>query len=234
VTFAYGPAAAPVVDALSLTVPEGEHLAIVGPSGAGKSTLANLAAGVLIPQAGAVRIGGRRTDELAPGTLAAARALIPQEAYVLRATVRENLTYLDAAASARELSLAIARVGAEALVARLGGIDALVDPAALSGGERQLLTLVRAYLSPARLVILDEASSHLDPAAEARAEAAFAQRPGSLIVIAHRISSALRADRVVVVDGVRTAVGTHSELLAASPLYRDLVGTWDSGIPAVA
>lgn len=234
VTFAYAPTAAPVVDALSLAVPDGEHLAIVGPSGAGKSTLANVIAGVLVAQAGTVRLGGRRVDQLDPAALARARVLIPQEAFVLRATVRENLTYLNPAATAREVSDAIALLGAEPLIARLGGIDAQVDPTALSGGERQLLTLVRAYLSPARLVILDEASSRLDPAAEARVEGAFARRPGSLIVIAHRISSALRADRILVVDGTRVTAGTHTGLLAASPLYRDLVGAWDSGIPAVA
>lgn len=75
-------------------------------------------------------------------------------------------------------------------------------------------------------MILDEATCHLDPAAEARAEEAFAGRPGTLLVIAHRMSSALRARRVLVLDGVRAELGTHEELLAGSPLYRDLVGHW--------
>lgn len=232
VTFAYGRAAAPVVADLTLTVPDGEHVAIVGPSGVGKSTLANLMAGMLAPQAGAVRIGGCPVAALNAAGLAGARVLVPQEAYVLRATLRENLAYLRHDVPSRELAGAIERLGAGPLLARLGGLEAVVDPGELSSGERQLLTLVRAYLSPARLVILDEAGSHLDPACEARAESAFAQRPGSVIVIAHRISSARRADRVLVLDGVEAVAGAHAELLTASPLYRDLVGTWDAGVPA--
>ncbi|HET9141099.1 MAG TPA: ABC transporter ATP-binding protein, partial [Actinophytocola sp.] len=98
----------------------------------------------------------------------------------------------------------------------------------LSAGERQLVALVRAYLSPASLVVLDEATCHLDPVAERRAEEAFADRPGTLIVIAHRISSALRAKRVLVLDGTTAALGDHETLRAVSPLYRDLLGHWQS------
>jgi ATP-binding cassette subfamily C protein len=115
-----------------------------------------------------------------------------------------------------------------ALARDLGGYGAQVDPAALSAGERQLVALTRAYLSPARIVLLDEATCHLDPAAEARAEEAFAARDGTLIVIAHRLTSALRARRVLVMDGSRAQVGTHEEMVAASRLYRDLVGRWES------
>jgi ATP-binding cassette subfamily C protein len=116
-----------------------------------------------------------------------------------------------------------------ALVDRLGGIDAQLDPAALSAGERQLVTLVRAYVSPAWLVILDEASCNLDPATEAAVEQAFARRPGTLIVIAHRISSALRADKVLVLDATEVLHGSHAELVRRSALYRDLVGHWEAG-----
>ena len=112
------------------------------------------------------------------------------------------------------------------LCERLGGLHEQLDPAALSAGERQLITLARAYASPAPLVILDEATCHLDPAWEARVEQAFAARPGTLVVIAHRISSAQRARRTLVLDGGRATLGTHDELLARSPLYRDLVGHW--------
>jgi ATP-binding cassette, subfamily C, bacterial len=90
----------------------------------------------------------------------------------------------------------------------------------------QLIALGRAHLSPAPLVILDEATCHLDPAAEARAERAFALRPGTLIVVAHRISSARRADRILVLDGLKATCGSHQELLDHSSLYRDLVGRW--------
>jgi ATP-binding cassette subfamily C protein len=95
----------------------------------------------------------------------------------------------------------------------------------LSAGERQLLTLVRSCISPARLVILDEATCHLDPQTEARVEPAFAARDGRLIVIAHRIGSVLRADRVLVLHAGQALVGSHDELLLCSALYRDLVVT---------
>jgi ATP-binding cassette subfamily C protein len=112
------------------------------------------------------------------------------------------------------------------LADRLGGYDAELDPASLSAGERQLVALARAYLSPARLIVLDEATCHLDPTAEAVAEQAFAARGGTLVVVAHRISSASRARRILVMDGRETMLGTHDDLVEASHLYRDLVGHW--------
>jgi len=228
-TFAYGPHAEPVLRDLDLTVAEGEHLAIVGPSGIGKSTLAGLLCGLLQPDAGTVEIGGVPTVDLAVDRLAALRTLIPQEAYVFGASVRDNLRYLNPAADTERLDLAVRSVGADALLTRLGGLDAELVPAELSAGERQLVALVRAYLSPAPIVVLDEATCHLDPVAEARAEEAFAERGGTLIVIAHRVSSALRARRVLVLDGVTATEGDHSELLASSALYRELLGHWEAG-----
>jgi ABC-type multidrug transport system fused ATPase/permease subunit len=229
VTFAYGPHAEPVIAGLDLAVPEHEHLAVVGPSGIGKSTLAALVAGVLRPDRGEVLVGGVRADQVDP----AARVLIPQEAYVFRGPLLANLTYLVQAPPPAAEKLAdgtveeaVEALGMTGLVRRLGGYSAEVDPAALSAGERQLIALARAYLAPARLVILDEATCHLDPAAEARAETAFARRGGTLIVVAHRITSARRARRVCLLDGTRVLLGSHEELVAAAPLYADLVGRW--------
>lgn len=229
VGFAYGPFAEPVIRDLDLVIPEDDHLAVVGPSGVGKSTLAGLIAGMLEPQAGEVRIGGLPLRRLEPGTLARHRVLIPQEAYVFAGTVRENLTYFADDVEPAAIEHAVAELGMRLLVERLGGDDAAVDPASLSAGERQLITLARAFLAPARLVLLDEATCHLDAAAEATVEHAFAAREGSLIVIAHRISSALRARRILVLDGTQTLLGTHGELLEESALYRDLVGHWQAG-----
>ncbi|MGR3867908.1 ATP-binding cassette domain-containing protein [Streptomyces graminifolii] len=232
VTFAYGTAGDPVLRDLTLALPQGAHLAVVGPSGIGKSTLTALAAGLLRPGHGTIRMYGRPVSE----TLAR-RVLIPQEAYVFSGTLAENLGHLrpDPVPEA-ELLAAAEAVGLTALLRSLGGPDAPVDPSALSAGERQLIALTRAYLSYAPLALLDEATCHLDPEAEERAERAFAarERPGgALVVVAHRISSARRAGQVLVMDGRETALGTHDDLLRRSPLYRDLVGSWSSE-PALA
>jgi ABC-type multidrug transport system fused ATPase/permease subunit len=224
VTFAYGPHAEPVVSGLTLSVPSGGHLAVVGPSGIGKSSLAGLIAGLLRPDEGEILFDGLPVAGLGRSW----RILIPQEAYVFAGTLEENLTYLQPAKKAA-LDEAAQAVGLAPLVSRLGGYGAAIVPAALSAGERQLIALARAYLPPARVVILDEATCHLDPAAEERAETAFARRDGTLIVIAHRISSARRAGRVLMLDGTRPQAGDHVSLLASSAGYAGLVGEWDAG-----
>jgi ATP-binding cassette subfamily C protein len=226
VSMRYGPTAPPVLEGLDLTVVAGEHLAVVGPSGIGKSTLTSVLAGLRAPDQGAVWLCGTPVAGRTAQELAASRVLIPQEAYVFTGTVADNLRLFDPTASPDRLARAATLLGAAPLLDALGGPDAVVDPAALSQGQRQLLALCRAYVSPAPLVILDEATCHLDPAAEALAEDAFAARPGTLIVVAHRLSSARRADRVLVLDGPRTALGTHDELLRHSAAYREMTGYW--------
>ncbi|OKK17280.1 ABC transporter ATP-binding protein [Streptomyces sp. CB00455] len=233
VRFAYGPHAHPVIDGLDLVLRPGEHLAVVGPSGIGKSTLTALLAGLLPPDRGTVLVAGAPARR-GPGRAAAApdprRTLLPQQAYVFTGTVRENLTHLNPGPVSEErLGRAAAALGADGLVDRLGGLEATVDPGTLSEGEKQQLALTAAYLSPAPLLLLDEATCHLDPRTEERAERALAARPGTLVVVAHRISSAVRADRVLVLDGTRAVCGTHAELPARSALYRDLVGMWNAG-----
>ncbi len=225
VTFAYGASAAPVLDGLDLRVPHGTHLAVVGPSGVGKSTLTGIVAGLLRPRHGTVHLCGQPV----PGaTSRAHRVLIPQEAYVFGGSLEENLGELrPKPVPEDELWAAAEAVGLTEVMIRLGGPAAEVDPGALSAGERQLVALARAYLSHASVVILDEATCHLDAEAEERAERAFARRPDTtLVVVAHRVSSARRADRVLVMDGRSVAYGDHDGLLARSPLYRDLVGAW--------
>ncbi|WP_234310845.1 ATP-binding cassette domain-containing protein [Streptomyces sp. NRRL WC-3795] len=226
VTLRYGARAEPVLDALDLRVEDGEHVAVVGPSGIGKSSLTRIVAGLCTPQTGTVRVAGREVTGHLPAELRALRVLAPQQAYVFTGTVRDNLTYLRPDASRVAVEAAVLELGAAPLVERLGGLDADLRPDALSQGERQLLVLARAYLSEARLLLLDEATCHLDAASEERAEEALARRPGTLLVVAHRMSSAVRADRVLLLDGRRAAYGTHEELLERSSLYRDLVGHW--------
>lgn len=241
VTHAYGPDSPPVLERLHLTVRRGEHIAVVGPSGIGKSTLAGVVSGLVTPDHGTVLVGGEPVTGRTAQDLADRRVLIPQQAYIFTGSVRDNLLHLRPDATGSELDHAVRTLGAEPLVRQLGGQDAVLDPRALSQGERQLLALCRAYLSPAPLVLLDEATCHLDPVAEERAERAFAERAftdgtrardGALIVVAHRLSSARRADRVLVLDGTTPRFGTHEELLTSSALYRDLVGHWQRTPPA--
>jgi ATP-binding cassette subfamily C protein len=223
VTFSYGRHAEPVVKALDMVIPEGQHLAMIGPSGAGKSTLAGLLAATHVPDQGQVRLGGAPVADLDPQTLAGHRVLIPQEAYVFAGTLGDNLRYLHPSATRADLDAVVAELDLGAMMGRLGGYDAVIDPGTLSAGERQLIAVARAHLTPAPVLILDEATCHLDPAAEERVERVLAGRRGTLIVVAHRISSALRAQRIVLMDGADLVAGTHRELIATAPLYRDLV-----------
>ncbi|HEY8200925.1 MAG TPA: ATP-binding cassette domain-containing protein, partial [Actinomycetota bacterium] len=192
-----------------------------------------LVAGMLRPERGEVVLGGAPVLGIGRSALAGRRVLIPQEAYVFSGSLRENVAYLAPDVPDAVLDGAVDELGARPLVERIGGYDAELEPASLSAGERQLLSLVRAYVAPAPVVLLDEATCHLDPPAEERAERAFARRGGTLVVVAHRISSALRARRILVLDGAEAVVGTHEDLLAASPLYRDLVGCWTGDAPAI-
>ena len=226
--FAYGTSAQPIVEGLEIDIDHGDHIAIVGSSGIGKSTLAALLAGVLIPDGGSVTVAGidlhRRQDRCRLVTM------VPQEAYVFAGSLRDNLTYLRPTASDPQIAASAQAVGLERVLDRLGGLEAEIDLAksGLSAGERQLITLVRAHLAAAPIVVLDEATCHLDPAAEDRAERAFMATGSTLVVVAHRMSATLRAKRVVVMDGAGVDIGRHGELLDRNALYADYHGIWST------
>ncbi|MGH4008648.1 MAG: ABC transporter ATP-binding protein [Pseudonocardiaceae bacterium] len=228
-TFAYGPHSEPVLRDLDLTVPAGEHLAIVGPSGIGKSTLTALLAGLVEPQHGEVRFGGVPVHRMSPKQRHQRIVLIPQQAYVFAGTLRENVCYLRPDADDTALERSAQEVGLTALVDALGGWEALISPRELSTGQRQLVALTRAHLAPSVVTILDEATCHLDAIGEAQAEEAFRHRGGTLIVVAHRISSAMRADRILLLDGLSPHLGSHDELVRSSAVYARLVGHWGAG-----
>ncbi|MGI5501925.1 ABC transporter ATP-binding protein [Lentzea sp. CA-135723] len=229
VTFGWSPESEPVLRGLSLNLRPGDHLAVVGPSGIGKSTMASLLTGLMPPGNGCVLFGGVPVDRVSPAIRHHSIALIPQETYLFTGTVRENLALLAPWATDEDLTAAATMVGAKPLLDKIGGLNASIGHGGegLSAGEAQLLALARVYVTSAGVVILDEATSHLDPAAEARVERAFAQRNGILVVIAHRLSSALRANRVLVMDGGKPLLGTHEQLLRTSALYGQLMLAWD-------
>ncbi|MBA3575823.1 MAG: ATP-binding cassette domain-containing protein [Pseudonocardiales bacterium] len=222
VGFRYGPHAEPVLRDVHLTVAHGEHLAVVGPSGAGKSTLAAALAGLITPQQGTVTLDGVPVARAPAGPRRTLVALVPQHPYVLTGTLRKNVTYLAPEADDRLVAAAEA-LGATELLA--GGLEA--PATALSVGHRQLVALLRVYVSEAQVVVLDEATCHLDPATEEQVELAFRRRGSTLIVVAHRLSSATRADRVLLLDGDRSRLGRHDQLMDTSSEYAQMWAAWD-------
>ena len=223
VGFRYGPHAEPVLRDVHLTVAHGEHLAVVGPSGAGKSTLAAALAGLITPQQGMVTLDGVPVTRAPAGPRRTLVALVPQHPYVLTGNLRKNLTYLAPDANDDRLVAAAEALGATELLA--GGLDA--PATALSVGHRQLVALLRVYISEAQVVVLDGATGHLDPATEEQVELAFRGRGSTLIVVAHRLSSARRADRVLLLDGDRSRLGRHDQLMDASAGYARMWAAWD-------
>jgi ATP-binding cassette subfamily B protein len=234
VSFAYG-SGPPVLSDVSLAVAPGERIALVGPTGAGKSTLAKLMARSYDPTAGSVAYGG---VDLRDGTLASLRrriVVVPQEGFLFSGTIRENLLVGRPGASDDDVAAAIDRLGLRARFdAFAGGLDALVRErgANFSAGERQLVSLVRAALADPGMIVLDEATSSLDPGTELIVERALERlmEGRTVVVIAHRLSTAARADRVAVVVGGRLVEhGTHHELVASGGAYAGLFASWAAG-----
>jgi ATP-binding cassette subfamily C protein len=220
-THSWGPHAEPVLRDFSLELLPGDHLCVVGPSGIGKSTLAGLVTGLLSVQRGVVEIGGVPVSDVDPGVI----AFTPQEAYVFAGTVRENLALLNPGVGDSRLLAAASEVAGD-LVSRLGGLDRVLSAGELGEGDRQLIALARVHASDAAVVVLDEAMSRLSAEEEAVAEGVFARRGGVLVVVAHRLSSAERAGRVLLLDGRHAVVGDHRGLAVRSEQYAGLVNAW--------
>jgi ATP-binding cassette, subfamily B, bacterial len=237
VTFAYASGGPQVLDGVDLVVPRGEHLALVGPTGAGKSTLAKLVARFYDPTSGSITLGGVDLRESSLSGLRRRIAMITQDGYVLDATVRDNIRLARPEATDAEVDDAVARIGAtEALAWLPQGLDTAAGPGGsqLSAGQRQLVALARAALLEADVLVLDEATSDLDPGTEQAVTAAMAEvmRGRTVLVIAHRLSTILEADRIAVVaDGGIVELGTHAELLARGGRYAALHASWPGDAP---
>lgn len=239
-SFRYAPGGDLVLRDVQLTVASGERLALVGPTGAGKSTLAKLAARLYDPTEGCVRFAG---IDLRDATLASLReriVVVPQEGFLFNATLRDNVRLARPAATDAEVERALADIGClDRFQALEDGLDTRVQErgSRLSAGEKQLVSLARAALVDPALLVLDEATSSLDPGTEMLVERAVQRlmQGRTVIIIAHRLTTAVRADRVAVIDDGRLVeVGTHTDLLARGGHYASLYASWQGGAPVPA
>jgi ATP-binding cassette subfamily B protein len=236
VAFAYGDGP-PVLSGVSLHVAVGERLALVGPTGAGKSTLAKLISRFYDPTEGTICYGGVDVRMATMKSLRQRIVVVPQEGYLFQGTVLDNVRLGRAGATDDEVRQAMALIGVlDRFEALADGLDTEVRErgSRLSAGERQLVSLSRAALTGADVLVLDEATSSLDPGTEAVVEQAMVKlmEGRTVVVIAHRLSTAERADRVAVVDeGGLAELGTHAELVRAEGRYAALFASW-SGLSA--
>lgn len=224
-----------VLEGIDLRIAAGEKLALVGPTGGGKSTLAKLAGRLYDPLEGSVRFGG---VDLRKAMLADVReriVVLPQEGFLFRGSVLDNVALGRPGATSDEARGAIAKLGLTPWVRSLPDgeqTDVGERGSHLSAGERQLVSLARAALTDPAVLIMDEATSSIDPGTERQAEAALATLAAdrTVVVVAHRLTAAERADRVAVVrDGALVEVGSHEELIEADGHYARLFAAWSGG-----
>ncbi len=221
----------PVLHDVSLEVEPGQLVALVGPSGAGKTTLTALVSRLYDPTSGAVRVGGVDLRDVTMGSLHDAVGVVTQDAHLFHDTIRANLVYAKPDATEEHMRSALAAAQVLRLVDSLPeGLDTVVGDRGhrLSGGEKQRLAIARLLLKGPRVVVLDEATAHLDSESEVAVQraldAALAGRTS--LVIAHRLSTVRGADQILVVDDGRIVErGRHAELLARHGLYADLYET---------
>lgn len=239
VRFGYANTETTVLDGIDLVIEPGETVAIVGETGAGKSTLEKLVARYYDVTGGAVLIDGIDVRQLDLAAYRQQLGVVPQEAFLFAGTIRDNIAYGRPEATDAAVEAAARAVGAHEVVAALpGGYLHVVGEQgrSLSAGQRQLLALARALLVDPAILLLDEATANLDLSTEARVSQAMgvAANGRTALVIAHRLSTAVTADKIVVMDQGRIAeVGTHADLLARGGTYTAL---WEAftGAPAAA
>jgi ATP-binding cassette, subfamily B, bacterial len=220
-----------VLNQVSFTAPSGQLTALVGPSGGGKTTITNLAARLYDPDTGTVRIGGHDLRDVTQDSLHEVVGVVTQDAHLFHDTLRANLLYAQPAATEAEIEQACRAAQIWDLIESLpDGLDTVVGDRGyrLSGGEKQRVALARLLLKAPTVVVLDEATAHLDSESEAAVQRALqtALAGRTSLVIAHRLSTIRDADQILVIDGGRVVErGSHPELLAADGLYAELYHT---------
>ncbi|MFJ1566653.1 ABC transporter ATP-binding protein [Streptomyces erythrochromogenes] len=227
VSAAYGPEAAHAVTDVRLAVPRRGHTAIVGPSGAGKTTLFSLVLRFLEPFDGELLLNGRPYRDYSHSEVRARLAYVEQDTPVVPGTLRDNLLLARPDATDEELRRVLQDVRlTEKVDALEAGLDSPLSSAHVSGGERQRIALARALLRTPEVLLLDEATAQLDGLTEAAVQDCIRSRAatGAVVTVAHRLSTVVDADLIVVMEAGRIrARGTHEELLETDPLYRELV-----------
>lgn len=225
VTFGYSPDTEPVIDGMDLSLSPGSTVALVGPTGAGKSTVVKLLARFYDPVEGVVRASGTNIAEFPLADWRRALAQVPQESYLFPGTVADNIAYGASGATDAEVQAAVERIGALGVIGTIpGGFNARVGERGrgLSSGQRQIIALARAEMLEPAVLLLDEATATLDPATERAvldaSDKAMAGRTS--VVVAHRLATAARADRILVVDEGRIIEdGCHEDLISAGGRY---------------
>jgi ATP-binding cassette subfamily B protein len=236
-TFTYAAGVQHALHNVSITVPNGKRLALVGPTGAGKSTLAKLMARLYDPNEGSISYGGVNLRDATMQSLRERIVVVPQEGFLFNGTIRENLRIAKSDATDAEIDRALQALGVfERFMGFPQGLDTEVHErgSRLSAGERQLVSLARAALVDPAVLVLDEATSNLDPGTEKDVEAALEalMQGRSVVVVAHRLTTVQRADAIGVVDHAELVEwGTHSELVQKNGKYALLVNAWNASQP---
>ena len=236
VTYRYKDATRDAVNDVSLRIEPGEHIALVGPSGSGKTTLAELMVRFFDVDKGQILVGGADVKDIAPDELMKKISFVFQDSRLIKKSIFENVRLSKPDATEEEVIAALTKAQCMDIIDKLpDGIHTVIGEKGtyLSGGEQQRITIARAVLKDAPILILDEATAFADPDNETKVQAAFDElsKDKTVVMIAHRLSTVMNADKIYVLDdGALTESGTHDELMSADGLYKKMFDEYTRSI----